>query len=460
MLLSRRQFVARSAAATALLGTGVSPGSGNTTPALTARSGMVQLAPSDYPMTEVWGYDGLAPGPVLRFKQGERLQRQLINELKQPTSIHWHGIRIDNAMDGVPGLTQDAVQPGGNFTYDFPLPDAGSYWYHAHWASPEQVGRGLHGALVVEEPEAPEVDRDEVLVLDDWRLNPEDAQIMGDFDNRHDLSHAGRYGNIATSNGQYDAVMPVKQHERLRLRLMNVANARIFTLALKGLEGWVMALDGMPLPQPEMAGTLTLAPGQRIDLIVDVTASEEAVLARMEPNGEGWVQVTFPVRGQAAAKRRSVPAALPPNPNMSTVGLNEARAVDLVMEGGAMGGMGGATFKGQDLGMRDLVQQGQFWAFNGTSGRTDTPLARASLGEAIKVKINNQTAFAHAMHLHGMHFREVLPNGYGPMRDTLLVNRAETREIAFVADNPGKWLFHCHMLGHAASGMNSWIEVT
>ncbi|WP_412563648.1 multicopper oxidase domain-containing protein [Thalassobius sp. MITS945101] len=197
MPLTRRQFVTRSAMASALLGQGLPSFAKADLTEITARSGKVQLAPADYPMTEVWGYDGLAPGPVLRFQQGERLQRRLVNALEQPTSIHWHGIRIDNAMDGVPGLTQAAVPPGGHFDYDFALPDAGSYWYHAHWASPEQVGRGLHGALIVEEDEAPEVDRDEVLVLDDWRLNPEDAQIMADFDNRHDLSHAGRYGNIS-----------------------------------------------------------------------------------------------------------------------------------------------------------------------------------------------------------------------------------------------------------------------
>ncbi|MEC7965780.1 MAG: multicopper oxidase domain-containing protein, partial [Pseudomonadota bacterium] len=272
---------------------------------LEARKGAVQLAPSEFPKTEVWGYDGLAPGPVLRHPQGGRLQRQLINHLPQPTSVHWHGIRIDNAMDGVPGLTQEAVPPGGQFDYDFALPDAGTYWYHAHWASPEQVGRGLHGALVVTEAEAPDVDRDEVLLLDDWRLNPEDGQIFADFDNMHDRSHAGRLGNISTCNGLYDAVIPVKQNERLRLRLINAANARIFTLALQGMSGWVMALDGMPLPEPVIASeALVLAPGQRIDLIVDITASEEALLLRQAANGEAWVQVAFPVRGQTASQPR------------------------------------------------------------------------------------------------------------------------------------------------------------
>ena len=429
---------------------------------LEARKGAVQLAPSEFPKTEVWGYDGLAPGPVLRHPQGGRLQRQLVNSLPQPTSVHWHGIRIDNAMDGVPGLTQEAVPPGGQFDYDFALPDAGTYWYHAHWASPEQVGRGLHGALVVTEAEVPDVDRDEVLLLDDWRLNPEDGQIFADFDNMHDRSHAGRLGNISTCNGLYDAVIPVKQNERLRLRLINAANARIFTLALQGMSGWVMALDGMPLPEPIVASeALVLAPGQRVDLIVDITASEEALLLRQAANGEAWVQVAFPVRGQAASQPREVPAPLPPNPNMATAPLAEARPLDLHMQGGAMGGMASASYQGETLGMRDLARKGQFWAFNGISGRTDHPVARATLGEALQIQLHNDTAFAHAMHLHGMHFREVLAGGtYGPMRDTLLLGRDETRSIAFVADNPGKWLFHCHMLGHAASGMTSWIEVS
>jgi FtsP/CotA-like multicopper oxidase with cupredoxin domain len=131
------------------------------------------------------------------------------------------------------------------------------------------------------------------------------------------------------------------------------------------------------------------------------------------------------------------------------------------MSGGAMGRMQSALLGGERLGFRQLAQAGKFWALNDVADMTDTPLADLSLNEPVRLKIENQTVFPHAMHLHGMHFRELRPDGaFGPMRDTILLAGNESREIAFTADNPGKWLFHCHMLSHAASGMTTWIRVT
>ncbi|PTV93313.1 multicopper oxidase [Rhodobacter aestuarii] len=251
---------------------------------LTAQKGPVQLAPSGYPQTEVWSYDGSLPGPELRLPQGARLTKRLVNALDQPTSIHWHGICIDNAMDGVAGLTQDAVPPGETFDYNFALPDAGTYWYHAHTNSMEQVARGLAGALIVDEPTPPDVDQDVVLMLDDWLIDPQTGQFFADFQNPMMLSHAGRMGNLLGVNGRYDYTLTAHRHERLRLRLINAANARIFTLHAEGLSGWVVALDGMPLvtPQP-ITDALILAPAQRMDLIVDVTAEDGAAAGLFIP---------------------------------------------------------------------------------------------------------------------------------------------------------------------------------
>ena len=431
---------------------------------LTARVATAQIAPPQYAATEVWTYDGALPGPVLRVPQGGWVSRRLVNELPVPTSIYWHGIRIDNAMDGVAGLTQEAVPPGGTFDYDFVVPDAGTYWYHAHTNSFEQVARGLSGALIVEEADAPEVDRDEVLVLDDWLLNPEDAQFMAPFGHLMSLSHGGRTGNLLGTNGTYDLASGVKANERLRLRLINASNARIFVLRLAGLEGWTLALDGMPLPAPEPVNTeLILAPAQRIDLIVDVTAAEgdTAALLRFGDDDEWRPQVRFPVSGSASANRRDLPDALPPNPQMEVRGIDSARQLDMAMEGGAMGRMSRAMMNGRSMGFREMAGQGQFWALAGQVGMTDTPFASLDRGETVRLRLTNDTAFPHAMHLHGMHFRKVAGDGtLGPMRDTILSYPDELLEIAFVADNPGKWLFHCHMLGHAASGMTTWINET
>ena len=190
--LNRRQFLATSSA---FAGMSASAGFANSPPTnLIAQESDVQLLPGDYGKTSLWCFDGSSPGPEIRVAQGGRVQRRLVNRFSQGTSTHWHGIRIDNAMDGVSGLTQDAVQPGDAFDYDFFVPDAGTYWYHAHNRSLEQVARGLYGALIVEEAEALDIDREEVLILDDWRINPETAQIQNDFGAPRDLSHAGRLG--------------------------------------------------------------------------------------------------------------------------------------------------------------------------------------------------------------------------------------------------------------------------
>jgi FtsP/CotA-like multicopper oxidase with cupredoxin domain len=365
-------------------------------------------------------------------------------------------------MDGVAGLTQEAVGPGAEFDYDFVAPDAGTYWYHAHNRSAEQVARGLYGALIVEEADGPDVDREEVLVLDDWLLNPETAQIEPDFAAPHDRSHAGRRGNFLATNGRFELALPVTRHERLRLRIINAANARIFVLSLAGLEGWSVALDGMPLPTPEpVAKEFLLGPGQRIDLIVDVTAEvgETAYLLRVDDQ-EARAQVSFPVASAGSRARRGTPAALPPNPDQSVTGLEGAQSTGLTMAGGAMGTLNSAILKGKTRTFRQMVQANEFWAFNGTVGMTGTPLLEVSRGETVRLEIYNDTSFPHAMHLHGMHFREIMANGtLGPLRDTLLTFRGERRKIAFMANNPGDWLFHCHMLSHAESGMMTWLKV-
>ncbi|PZX12729.1 multicopper oxidase family protein [Celeribacter halophilus] len=457
LLMSRRHFLA----GTGALGLMPCVSFAASPAALTAQIAHIQLAPDGYPVTEAYTYGSQFPGPMIRAKQGERIARELVNDLPVPTSVHWHGIRIDNAMDGVAGLTQEAVLPKARFTYDFAVPDAGTYWYHAHINSMEQVARGLYGPLIIDEVNAPDVDRDEVLMLDDWRLDPETAQIDPDFDFPMDRSHAGRYGNLIGTNGRYGYRLSARRGERLRLRLINAANARIFGLTFQGLTGWTVALDGMPLATPEPVDSeIVLAPAQRIDLIVDVTAAEgeEAMILRFDDDEKWRAQVGFDLSGIKAI-RDTAPAPLPPNPGMETVNLARATQLEMRMEGGAMGNMPMGRMNGQMMGFREMVSGGMYWTLAGVAGMDETPFARLSLGEHVRLKLTNDTIFPHAMHLHGQHFREISDGKQGPMRDTLLSLPAETTEIAFVANNPGKWLFHCHMLGHAATGMTTWIEV-
>jgi FtsP/CotA-like multicopper oxidase with cupredoxin domain len=428
---------------------------------LEAQEGSAQLAPAGYPATAIWGYEGSVPGPIIRVAQGARVGLSFRNRLPQPSTVHWHGIRLDNAMDGVAGLTQVAVGRDEEFLYDFTAPDAGTYWYHPHNRSWEQMARGLYGALIVEEAEgAPQVDADEVLLIDDWRLN-EDAQIAGGFDDLHDRAHAGRIGNWITVNGEAAWSRPIERFSRQRLRLVNTANARTFSLEAQGLEGWVVALDGMPLETPQPLGRLVLAPAQRADLIVDVVADDagEAFLLSFERDG-GYAIATFAVSGEARSQRLPDPEPLPANAMPPLGSLTSARSANLLMEGGAMGGMRGAMMGGRMMIAREMAGAGKAWAFNGMADMPETPLVEAMRGETVRLTIVNDTAWPHGMHLHGHHFRQIAPDGTpGPLRDTLLMDRGEKTEIAFVADNPGDWLFHCHMLEHSAGGMMTWLRV-
>ena len=271
--LSRRTFLAASGAAAAA--SVLRPWRARAGPIadfrLVARPGRTHLVGAPYPETAVWSYNGTVPGPEIRVRQGERLRITVENQLAEETTVHWHGVRVPNPMDGVPHLTQPPIAPGETFVYEFDVPDAGTYWYHPHERSFEQVGRGLYGPLIVEEREPIQVDRDVTWVLDDWRLLP-DAQISDDFGNFMDASHNGRVGNTVTVNGRILETFAVRAGERLRLRLINAANARIFALEFQDHRPMVIALDGQPVePHEPAGGRVVLGPAMRADLVFDMT---------------------------------------------------------------------------------------------------------------------------------------------------------------------------------------------
>ncbi|MEM7430189.1 MAG: multicopper oxidase domain-containing protein, partial [Pseudomonadota bacterium] len=231
---------------------------------LIAGPAKAQLLAGGQPQTEVWAYGGGVPGPVLRARQGEPFRLRFINRLPQPSTIHWHGIRIANAMDGVAGLTQDAVPPGESFDYVFTPPDAGTYWYHPHSRTWEQLARGLYGALIVEEQLAPGFDADIPLLLDDWRLTKEGAIHEASLGGMMDFSHAGRLGNWVTVNGTSLPSLELPAGGLARLRLINTSNARVLDLKLGDFSGHIIAYDGQPIdPVTIPASPVALAPAQR-----------------------------------------------------------------------------------------------------------------------------------------------------------------------------------------------------
>lgn len=470
-LLSRRAVLAASGGAALAACLPPWPGRASPMPAyrLVARAGHAHLVGAPHPETAVWAFDGQVPGPEIRVRQGERLQVTVENRLDEETTVHWHGLRVPNAMDGVPHLTQPPIAPGASFVYEFEVPDAGTYWYHPHQRSFEQVGRGLYGPLIVEERAPIAVDRDVTWVLDDWRLSP-DAQISPDFGNFMDASHNGRIGNTVTVNGYILEAFEVRAGERLRLRLINAANARIFGLELEGHRPVVIALDGQPVaPHAPADGRIVLGPAMRADLVIDLTGSPGArfTLADTFYRGREYRLLDL-VYAEAAPLREhplDAPVALPAN-TMPEPDLATAERHEISFGGGMMGGMMSATMGGRPVDMRELMQRGMAWAINGVvaEGHVMAPLLTVQRGRSYVLAMHNDTAWHHPMHLHGHSFRVITRDGqptrHREWQDTVLMAPRERVEIAFVADNPGMWMFHCHILEHQAAGMMGVIRVT
>jgi FtsP/CotA-like multicopper oxidase with cupredoxin domain len=418
--------------------------------------------------TDVWCYDGRIPGPEIRLRQGEPVRITVENRLEQDTTVHWHGIRLPIAMDGVPGLTQPPIRPGDSFVYEFTPPDAGTFWYHPHTNSLEQLGRGMAGALIIEEPEPVAVDRDIVWLLADWRLTS-DAQIASDFGNPMEAAMSGRIGNTVTVNGAVSEEVRVRAGERIRLRLINGALARMMTLRFDGHRPVVVAIDGQPCnPHEPERGRVLLGPAMRVDIVLDMQGEPGRRYQVIDDFYEGlsyWLtQLAYEDEPPVRAHPLEGSLALPKNPLLEP-DLATARRHVLTLQGGMMseGGMGGMG----GMGIRGMSHSAT-WAINGHSMTGDghagmAPLLTLQLGRSYVLTIRNETVFSHPVHFHGHSFRVLSRNGspvpHRQWADTVLLPPKETVDVAFVADNPGDWMLHCHVTDHQVSGLMTVLRV-
>lgn len=423
---------------------------------LSAQPAKVQIGPASVGPTAVWAFNSQLPGPEIRVRQGTELRVAFANRLPEPSTVHWHGIRLPNPMDGVPGLTQPPVEAGADFQYTFRCPDAGTFWYHPHYNSSEQLGRGLIGALVVEETQPIDVDQDLTWVLSDLRVDT-DGQITNDFRGRHDAAHAGRIGNVPLINGSIKRNFFFPWAQRIRLRLIAASNARIFGLRFFGANPWLVAIDGHPTSVTRIQEDLVLAPGQRADLIVDVPVKEPL---RIEDHFYGrWAYELARLQvaeASAAGRPRGTPQALPANPVMPPVLGRSSRTVVMPIEGGARS---------------PVAKPDAIWLLNGLSMKEHDhrfghshhePIFAIERGETIRINLDNQTAWLHPMHFHGVVFQQIDGQSgalRGPLRDTLLLRPGEKASIALRGDEPGYWMIHCHVLEHQSAGLMGIFEV-
>jgi FtsP/CotA-like multicopper oxidase with cupredoxin domain len=367
--------------------------------------------------------------------------------------VHWHGIRLPNAMDGVPHLTQPPIAAnGGRFVYEFELSDAGTFWYHPHLGSAEQVARGLYGALVVEEREPPRVERDIVWVLSDWRLDRQ-ARLVENFGNPMDASHAGRIGNTVTVNGAIRETFSVRAGERIRLRLVNASNARIYGLSFEGHDPVAIALDGQPVA-PHGAGRVVLGPGMRADVILDCRAAPGSVHRVIDDfyRNRAYELLRISYSGEPAIRTSFDPLPVLPENPVARPDVARAERHRIVFGGGMMGAM-----------PSQREHRGLFWTVNGKPVAEElhrhAPLLTFARGASILLELVNDTSWHHPIHLHGHVFKVLSGNHKDTWGDTVLLDPDSRAEIAFVADNPGDWMLHCHVLEHQASGMMAVVRV-
>jgi len=392
---------------------------------------------------EAWAYNGTVPGPELRVTEGDRVKVILINHLPDATSIHWHGINVPGAMDGVAGITQDAVRPGGFYVYEFIAGEPGTYWYHSHQDAMNQIPHGLVGSIVVE-PKDPS------------KVRVRDYSV---------LVHTQPGADALEVNGTSSLHLNAAPGDTVRLRITNGAEPGLdlapLTPVLVGAPYEVVALDGHDLTGPQELGPqrIPLGMGQRADLVFTMPDTGAVRLVGLKQVGFPWSSPSSPVvtigDGPAAA---AVNVSSLPRFDLTRYGTPAADPV--------------ADASHYDV-TREIILGGGFGFRNGSADFTDTFSGRASPyippinvreGQLVHLRIVNPGDHSsHPIHIHGHILTLLAKNGHplsgSPVHtDTVLVGPHETWDVAFKADNPGIWMLHCHILEHAAAGMSMTIN--
>nr|WP_238403372.1 multicopper oxidase family protein [Paenibacillus mesophilus] len=459
---------------------------------LTAKASNQELAPGK--TLPVWTFNNSVPGPEIRVKQGDRVKVNLKNELPEPVSIHWHGVPVPNAMDGIPGVTQNAVLPGKTFTYEFKADVPGTYWYHSHQDSVNQLDRGLYGAFIVESKDAAKVDRDYTLVLDEWMSSGMDMSGMnmsggsnmnmsnmsnmdhskmnmgndnksistGGTENKSmDMEHDMSMYDLFTINGKSGSLvdkLPVKQGEKVRIRLVN-AGYLSHQIHLHGHDFKITATDGQPLNNPGLikGNVVSIAPGERYDIEFEANNPGQWLI---EDHGDSGavkgMKASIVYEGAAAGSDKPNEAEKLPSVDISRYGqagkMNFTLDQKYTME--------------YTMNLNTEKKDGEtVYTINGKAFPNTEPL-NVKKGDTVKVRlVNKSKTDDHPMHLHG-HFFQVLSKNGKPLegspvvKDTLNLKPGEEYVVAFQADNEGNWMFHCHDLHHASAGMVTELMYT
>ena len=428
-------------------------------------------------VVNTWTYGDALPGKALRATAGDRVRVAFTNDLPQETSVHWHGLAIRNDMDGVPGLTTPPVAPGASFGFDFIVPDAGTHWFHPHTGL--QLDRGLYAPFIVDDPrEAGAYDAEWVLVLDDWvdGVGPSPEQILAKLKQSgaagmggHDMGSMGGGGSggdgggmggmggggdsgdvtypLYLVNGRAPAdpdVLRGRPGQRVRLRIINAGADTIFKVALGGHQLRVTHSDGYPVT-PVTTSALLIGMGERYDVVVTL--------------GDGVFPLVAQPVGKSGLARALVRTAAGDVP-APTYRPGELDGQVLTVDG-LRAGAGSALASRQPGSTQDLTLAGSMssyeWTINGRTYDRTQPLT-VRQGQSTRLRVRNHSMMSHPVHLHGHTFQLGPAGGTGPRKDTVLVPPMGGLDVDVLADNPGRWMIHCHNAYHMEAGMMAQLD--
>ena len=416
-----------------------------------------------------WTYCEVKDGAALRGIAGQTLKARLDNQLDVPTTLHWHGLRVSKGMDGVTGMfNSPLVDPKQEFTYDVPLRDPGTHWFHSHHDSLNQIARGLYGPLVVENPEEPKL-FELMMVLDDWTVSGPDPQNYSiDWTKlKPSLAwgHAGVKGRVLTINGSVRPRLDLAFSGATRLRMLNAATARVFRPSFENLEAWVVALDGYGCTPFRLDDPVFFGPGQRMDvLLVPAPFGTPEIFLGENLFGKGTgFEFSLGVE-TSLTLAEALPAFRPYQPPELVPEVRPAQRKTLRMSEPYRDDQRGAgILNGQWQAWESLVKDHNYWLFNDVADNSLGPLFAGRVGETIELRMFNDSATHHVMHFHGQHVQIIenakVPHEVGSFRDSLTLEAWAEVKLALKLDRPGLWPLHCHILGHQVSGMWTYYEV-
>jgi FtsP/CotA-like multicopper oxidase with cupredoxin domain len=396
---------------------------------------------------EAWGFNKQLPGPELRANVGDTLVVRLTNHLKEPTLIHWHGLRIPALMDGTDAV-QKPIQPGEVFEYRFVVPDAGTFWYHSHANETEQLERGMYGALIVDDIKDPIIDGEKVFMIDDMKLD-ENAKFTKSrwFVPRIIEKHDGRQGNTLLINGKEDPRIDIHAGQTERWRFINSSSARYFMLSLGGKEFKIIGTDGGLLEHPRTVSEVLIVPGERIDIAAGPFNDGETFPIESLPYSRGTILKAKQQKFATVKVGKEIPsvAVIP----------ESLRRIE------PLAGQNAEITRKVKLSESASLKHGVDFFINDDIHINDKPV---KVGDLQIWEISNTSAMDHPFHLHGFFFQVIEKNGkaseYMAWKDTVNLTPKSKIKIEWMPDNrPGTWMYHCHILEHHAAGMMANFEV-